>query len=252
MSRYIYGIHPALEALRATPGQIERVVLAEGPQRGPLAEIRESARKLGLPTETLPRQKLAQLAGGGVHQGVVLRLAEFSYSDLDRIIERAQAAGPEGLVLMLDGIEDPHNFGALVRSANAIGAQGVVIGKDRAAGVTPTVVKASAGAIAHVPIARVTNLARALGHLKDAGLWAVGADMSGDRLPEQVDLRGPSVLVIGSEGGGIRRIVLEACDFRVRIPMAGEVSSLNASVAGALLLYEATRQRRASKGESSR
>ncbi|HCF62094.1 MAG TPA: 23S rRNA (guanosine(2251)-2'-O)-methyltransferase RlmB, partial [Myxococcales bacterium] len=128
----------------------------------------------------------------------------------------------------------------------------VVIGKDRAAGVTPTVVKASAGAIAHVPIARVTNLARALGHLKDAGLWAVGADMSGDRLPEQVDLRGPSVLVIGSEGGGIRRIVLEACDFRVRIPMAGEVSSLNASVAGALLLYEATRQRRASKGESSR
>ena len=248
MPRYIYGIHPALEALRATPSEVERVLFAEEAQRGPLAEVSALARKLGLAIETVPRTRLAHLAGGGVHQGVVVRVAEFAYADLGDVIEAASAAGPGGLVMLLDGIEDPHNFGALVRSASALGAHGVVIGKDRAVGVTPTVVKSSAGAVAHIPIARVTNLARALGQLKDAGLWAVGADMSGDRFPEQVDMRTPTVLVVGSEGQGIRRIILEACDFRVRVPMTGPVSSLNASVAGAILLYEVGRQRRTPLG----
>jgi 23S rRNA (guanosine2251-2'-O)-methyltransferase len=252
MSRYVFGIHPALETLSATPGEVERVLIAEGPARGPLAEVIKLARQLGIRVETLPRQKISQLAAGGVHQGVVLRVAEFSYSDLVDVIEKARAAGKDGLVLVLDGIEDPHNFGALVRSASALGAQGVVIAKDRAVGVTPTVVKASAGAIAHLPVARVTNLARSLSELKDAGLWAVAADMSGDRLPEQVDMRSPTVLVIGNEGQGIRRIVLEACDFRVSIPMSGPVASLNASVAGGILLYEVARQRRVGSGESSR
>jgi 23S rRNA (guanosine2251-2'-O)-methyltransferase len=245
MSRYIYGLHPAREALEASPGQVERALLAEGPLRGPLAEIAATARRLGVEVELVPRDRLARLAGRGGHQGVVLRVADFSYADLQEVIERARAAGQAGLVLVLDGIEDPHNFGALVRSAHALGAQGVVIPKDRAAGVTATVVKASAGAVAHTPIARVTNLSRAIGALKDAGLWVVGADMDGDRAPEQVDLRSPIALVVGSEGHGIRRVVLEKCDFVVRIPMAGRLASLNASVAGAILLYEVGRQRRA-------
>ncbi len=243
MSRHVFGIHPALEALKGAPGQVEKVYLGEGPLRGPLLEVAQQAKKLSLPTEFIDRGRMARLADGGVHQGVVLKVAEFSYAELADICEKAKAAGPSGLVLVLDGIEDPHNFGALVRSASALGAQGVVIPKDRASGVTGIVVKASAGAIAHMPVARVTNLARALGELKDAGLWVAGADMSGDRAPWQVDFRGPTALVVGGEGPGVRRMVLEKCDFTVRIPMAGPLGSLNASVAGAILLYEVARQR---------
>jgi 23S rRNA (guanosine2251-2'-O)-methyltransferase len=186
-----------------------------------------------------------------VHQGVVLKVAEFSYAQLEDVVEKASAEGQTGLVLVLDGIEDPHNLGALVRSAFALGAHGVVIAKDRAAGVTPVVVKASAGAVAHLPIARVTNLSRALADLKDAGFWVTAADLKGDRRPDEVDLKGPSALVVGSEGEGIRHGVLEKCDFRVRIPMAGPLGSLNASVAGALLLYEAARQRRGKAGPAA-
>ncbi|MBI5546432.1 MAG: 23S rRNA (guanosine(2251)-2'-O)-methyltransferase RlmB [Deltaproteobacteria bacterium] len=244
MARYLYGIHPALETLQATPGQVERVLVAQGPIKGPLTQVVELAKKLGVRLEFVPKDQIARLAEGGVHQGVALKVAEFSYVDLPDVVARATAPEQAGLVLVLDGIEDPHNFGALVRSAFALGAHGVVIAKDRAVGVTPVVVKASAGAIAHLPIARVTNLSRALLELKDVGLWVVAADLSGDRAPEQTDLKGPTALVVGSEGQGIRHGVLEKADFRVRIPMAGPLGSLNASVAGALLLYEAARQRR--------
>ena len=243
MARYLYGIHPALETLQATPGEVERVIVAQGPTKGPLAQVVEAARRLGVRVEFAPRDQLARLAGGGVHQGVVLKVAEFAYADLVEVVARA-TAGVSGLVLALDGIEDPHNFGALVRSAFALGAHGVVIAKDRAVGVTPVVVKSSAGAVAHLPVARVTNLSRALVELKEAGLWVVAADLAGDRTPEQVDLKGPTALVVGSEGHGIRPGVLEKADFRVKIPMCGPLGSLNASVAGALLLYEASRQRR--------
>ncbi|MGC4116589.1 MAG: 23S rRNA (guanosine(2251)-2'-O)-methyltransferase RlmB [Myxococcales bacterium] len=246
MARYVYGVHPALEALKGTPEQVERVILAQGAVKGPHEEIANLAKAKGVRVEFVPRDQLARLAGGGVHQGVVLKVAEFSYAELEDVIDRAKAEGEVGLVLVLDGIEDPHNFGALVRSAFALGAHGVVIAKDRAVGVTPVVVKASAGAIAHLPIARVTNLSRALEDLKEAGFWVSAADLKGDRRPDEVDLKGPSALVIGSEGEGIRHGVLEKADFRVRIPMAGPLGSLNASVAGALLLYEAARQRRSS------
>jgi 23S rRNA (guanosine2251-2'-O)-methyltransferase len=252
MARHIYGIHPALEALKATPGQVERVFLAEGPLRGPLQEIAQEARKLNLRTEIIDRGQMARLAGGGVHQGVVLKVAEFSYAELPDVCEKAKAAGGRGLVLVLDGIEDPFNLGALIRSALALGAQGVVIPKDRACGVTGTVVKASAGAISHLPVARVTNLARALMDLKDAGMWVVGADMDGDRAPWEVDFQGPIALVVGGEGPGVRKGVLEKCDFVVRIPMPGPLASLNASVAGAILLYEAARQRSGAAGSPAR
>lgn len=243
MARIVYGIHPALELLQASPGEVERVIVAPGPAKGPVAQVVESAKASGVRVEFASRDQLARLAGGGVHQGVVLKVAEFAYAELEDVVAKATAEGQAGLVLALDGIEDPHNFGALVRSAFALGAHGVVIAKDRAVGVTPVVVKASAGAIAHLPIARVTNLSRALLDLKEAGMWVTAADLKGDRRPDQVDLKGPSVLVIGSEGEGIRHGVLEKADFRVRIPMAGPLGSLNASVAGALLLYEAARQR---------
>ena len=244
MARYVYGIHPALEMLQGGPDQIERVVVVDAPLKGPLAQVVETAKAAGVRVEFTSRDQLARLAGGGVHQGVVLKVAEFAYAELEDLVTRATADGQTGLVLVLDGIEDPHNFGALVRSAFALGAHGVVIAKDRAVGVTPVAVKASAGAVAHLPIARVTNLSRALLDLKDAGLWVTAADLKGDRRPDEVDFKGPTAIVIGSEGEGIRHGVLEKADFRVRIPMAGPLGSLNASVAGALLLYEAARQRR--------
>jgi len=244
MARYVYGIHPALEMLQGGPDQIERVVVVDAPLKGPLAQVVETAKAAGVRVEFTSRDQLARLAGGGVHQGVVLEVAEFAYAELEDLVTRATADGQTGLVLVLDGIEDPHNFGALVRSAFALGAHGVVIAKDRAVGVTPVAVKASAGAVAHLPIARVTNLSRALLDLKDAGLWVTAADLKGDRRPDEVDFKGPTAIVIGSEGEGIRHGVLEKADFRVRIPMAGPLGSLNASVAGALLLYEAARQRR--------
>lgn len=247
MSRYIYGIHPALEALKAERDRIEKLYLAQGQLRGPLAQVQELARREGLRPEFVSRQQLGRFAEGGVHQGVVLRMAEFAYADFDEVIERFREAGNDGLVVLLDGIEDPHNLGAIVRSAYALGAQAVVIPKDRAAAVSGTAVKASAGATAHLPIARVTNLNRALEQLKDAGAWSVAADMSGDRPPSGVDFVSPTALVVGAEGAGVRKSVLEKCDFVVSIPMAGRLGSLNASVAGGILLYEIARQRAASR-----
>ena len=160
-------------------------------------------------------------------------------------LARASAQkGKDALLLMLDGIEDPHNLGALCRSASALGAQGVIIGKDRAVGITPTAIKASAGALPGFKVARVTNLSRAIESLRELGFWSVAADMKGERPPEGVDYSTPTLVVVGSEGKGIRRAVLDKCDFKVRIPMVGPISSLNASVAGAILLAEVARQRR--------
>ena len=240
---YIFGIHPALEALRGTPDKIERITFARGQLKGALADVAKIARDLNIRTEFLPRERLSTLSDGGVHQGVVLKIAEFAYVEIEDVIEKVERARTDGLVLILDGIEDPHNFGALLRSAYAMGAQAVVIQKDRAVGVTGTVVKASAGAVSHLTIARVTNLARALDQLKAANIWISAADLNGDRLPHQVDFKSPSGIVIGSEGEGVRRLILEKSDFRVRIPMAGKLGSLNASNAGAILMYEVARQR---------
>ncbi|MBX5480909.1 MAG: 23S rRNA (guanosine(2251)-2'-O)-methyltransferase RlmB [Myxococcaceae bacterium] len=242
--RYVWGINPVLEALRAKPEQIEALFVVEGQlQRGPAAEIFSRAREAGVRTVRVARERLATMAEGGVHQGVVAEVRAYEYVDLGDLLERAKDSERPPLIVLLDGVQDPHNFGAIIRSAYALGAHGVVIPKDRSVQVTGTVAKASAGAIEHIGIARVTNLARALEQLKEAGLWIAAADPEGDATLFTAQLDGPLALVVGAEGAGVRRNVLQHCDFRVRIPMVGEVASLNASVSAAILLYEVARQR---------
>lgn len=244
--RYVYGANPVLEALRARPEQVERVYVAEGqvPARAS-AEILSRARDAGIRVQKVVRERLAAMADGGVHQGVVAELREYAYSELDEILAEAKASGRPPLVVALDGIQDPHNLGAILRSAHALGAHGVVIPKDRAAAVTGAVAKASAGAVEHMRVARVTNLSRSLEDLKEAGLWTVAADPDGTQALWDAKLDGPLALVVGAEGAGLREGVLKHCDFRVRIPMEGKVASLNASVSAGLLLYEVARQRAA-------
>jgi len=194
-----------------------------------------------------PREKLDRLAGTDRHQGVVAVVADYRYRELGELLEGARAAGAPPLVVVLDGIEDPQNLGAIIRSAHALGAHGVVIPKDRAAGITPAAAKASAGAVEHCPVARVTNLAQALERLKEAGVWTVATDASADEPISAVDLTVPTALVIGSEGAGVRPLVRRTCDRVARIPMQGKVGSLNASASAAIALYEVLRQRTAAK-----
>jgi 23S rRNA (guanosine2251-2'-O)-methyltransferase len=244
----IYGVNPVLEALRARPDALDSLFVAEGQEPSKAsAEILSKARELGLRVQKLPRDRLSTMAEGGVHQGVVAKLRDFSYAELEDLLEAAEASERPALIVVLDSIQDPQNFGAIVRSSYALGAHGVVIAKDRAAQVTGVVAKASAGAISHLPIARVTNISRSLEQLKEAGLWTVAADPEGKQLLPQAKLDGPLAVVVGSEGPGVRDGVLKHCDFKVRIPMVGEVASLNASVSAALLLYEIGRQRTGSR-----
>jgi 23S rRNA (guanosine2251-2'-O)-methyltransferase len=243
-SRTVHGIHPVLEALRAHPGDVERVYVMEGsvPPRA-AAEILTRAREAKVRVERVPREKLAAMVEGGVHQGVVARLREFAYAELEDVLARAKASGRPALVVVLDGLQDPHNLGAVIRSADALGAHGVVLPRDRSVGVTPAVARASAGAVEHVPVVRVTNLSRALEELKAAGLWVAAADPEGEQALWDARLDGPLAVVIGAEGAGVRPGVLKHCDLRLRIPMAGRVASLNASVSAALVLYEVASQR---------
>lgn len=246
----VFGINPVLEQLRARPDGAEQLFVAEGMlPRAQAAEILSRARDAGVKVQKLPRERLHQLAGGGVHQGVVLEVKGFEYMELEDLMdaEREDAKGRAPLLVVLDGIQDPQNLGAILRSAHALGAHGVVIPKDRAVGVTGAVLKASAGAAAYTPVARVTNLSRALEALKEAGFWIAAADPEGDQALHQAKLDGALAVVVGAEGPGVRKGVLEHCDFRLRIPMSGEVASLNASVSAALLLYEVQRQRLAAK-----
>ncbi|MBS2027062.1 MAG: 23S rRNA (guanosine(2251)-2'-O)-methyltransferase RlmB [Deltaproteobacteria bacterium] len=241
MPRIIFGVNPVLEALRAHPDQVERILVAEGAKPHAIGEIHSRAGKARVRVETVPRNRLDAAAEGGVHQGVVAEVAEFKYVDLEDLLEGTSDEPP--LIVLLDGIQDPHNLGALIRSAHAFGADGVVIPQDRASGVTAVAAKASAGAVEHCKVARVVNLSRAVEQLKEANIWTAAAVVDGDKLPWELDLAGPSAIVIGAEGTGVRPLVAKTCDFRVRIPMAGSLGSLNASAAGATLLYEAMRQR---------
>src|SRR4051812_49282303 len=199
-------------------------------------EILSRSRDAGVRGDQVPPEKLTRLAEGGVHQGVVLEMREFRYAELQTLTQ------DPGLVVVLDSLQDPQNVGAIIRSANAFGAKGVVLAKDRAAAITGSVVKASAGATEHTKIVRVTNLSRALEELKAAGYWTVAADPEGELLQTK-KLDGPLAVVIGAEGPGVRQGVLSHCDFKVRIPMLGNVASLNASVSAGVLLYEIVRQR---------
>lgn len=242
--RYIFGVNPVLEALRAHPEQVDRLLVAQG-QLGSraAAEILSRAREAGIRVDKLPRERLSALTEGGVHQGVVARLHAFQYAELEDLLSAAEASGRPPLVVVLDGVQDPHNLGAILRSAHALGAHGVVIPKDRAVGVTGVVAKASAGAVEHCPVARVVNLSRALESLKEAGLWVAAAHPQAEQPLWSARLDGPLALVVGGEGAGVREGVLQHCDLRLRIPMLGQVGSLNASVSASILLYEAARQR---------
>jgi 23S rRNA (guanosine2251-2'-O)-methyltransferase len=247
--RCVFGINPVLEVLRARPQDVEGIFLGEG-QLGATqaAEISARARQAHIRVQTVPRERLAALAEGGVHQGVVAEVKAFRYAELEDLLAQAKASGRPPLLVALDGVQDPQNLGAIIRSAYALGAHGVVIPKDRAVGITAVVAKASAGAIEHCPVARVTNLSRALEELKAAGLWVAAADPEGTVPLHQARLDGPMAVVVGAEGPGVRRGVLEHCDLRLRIPMVGQLASLNASVSAAILLYEVARQRLVGKG----
>ncbi len=245
--RFVYGLNPVREILRAGGEGVSEVWLAEGAERSrAVAEVERLASGCGAKVRTAPRAKLDRLAGLPGHQGVVAVVSDYRYRELADLLGAARERGEPALLVLLDGVEDPQNLGAVIRSAHALGSHGVVVPRDRAAGVTPAVAKASAGAVEHCPVARVTNLARALTDLKEEGVWSVALVPEGEREIREVDLAGPTALVIGGEGQGIRELVRRTCDYTARIPMAGRVGSLNASVAAGIALYEAVRQRRES------
>jgi 23S rRNA (guanosine2251-2'-O)-methyltransferase len=228
----IYGIRPVVESLKSGRRRIFEVLDSVGDD-----EVAKAATERGVDVKRVSRQRVEELSRGGVHQGVVARVEPYPYSGLEEIL-----SAPEPVVLILDGVTDPRNLGAILRVADGAGASGVVIPKDRAVGVTAAAVKASAGASEHVRVARETNLRRAIKRMKEAGLWVYAAEAAGTRYTE-LDLAGPVALVLGSEGRGVRRLVREACDGEVSVPMLGAVDSLNVSVASAVLLYEARRRR---------
>lgn len=229
----IYGVRPVIEALRSGRRRVHEVLDATGAQ-----EISSKAAARGARVRRVPKGRVEELAPGAAHQGVAARVESYPYSGLGEIL-----AAPEPLVLVLDGVTDPRNLGAVLRVADGAGASGVVIPKDRSVGVTATAVKASAGASEHVRVARETNLRRTVDALKKAGVWVYAAEGEGGTPYAELDLTGPVAFVLGSEGRGIRRLVREGCDGSVSIPMSGAVSSLNVSVAAAVLAFEARRQR---------
>jgi len=240
VSRFVYGVNPVLEALRAHPQDVLRVLVERKRSQG-AERVAQAAVAAGVRVEEAG--DLDRRARGGVHQGVGAELAEFRYLELPDLLDTIKGAA---FLLVLDGVTDPQNLGALVRSAHALGAHGVVVPKDRAAGVPPSVTKAAAGALEHCPIVRVTNLSRAVDQMKENGIWTVALAADGEKTLGEVDLKEPTALVLGSEGSGVRPLVRKTCDHVARIPMGGQLGSLNVSAAGAISLYEVARQRASS------
>lgn len=230
------------EALKANR-PIEKLLVAEGMKLARIAWMTQLAKERGIVIQRVKRQKLDQLTGGSVHQGVVAIVAAHRYQELSEVLDSAKERNETPFLLVLDGIEDPHNLGSILRTADAAGVHGVVIPKRRAVGLTAAVAKTSAGAIEYVSVVRVTNLVRTLQQLKAEGFWVTGAEASGKLPYTEVDFTVPTALVIGSEGKGISRLVKENCDYLVHLPMKGAVHSLNASVAASLLMYEVVRKR---------
>ncbi len=237
----IEGRNAVMEALKA--GKIiDRLYVLDGCQDGPVLSIKREAAKHDVVIRYVDRTRLDQMSETGHHQGVIACAAAFAYTDLDEIMQKAADAGEDPFLILLDHVEDPHNLGAIIRTANLAGAHGVVIVKDRAVGLTATVMRASAGALNYTPVAKVGNLSRTMEDLKQRGMWFVCADMDGERMYD-LNLTGPIGLVIGNEGSGVSRLVREKCDFNAAIPMFGDIDSLNASVAAGVLSYEIVRQR---------
>lgn len=237
----IEGRNAVLETLRSGK-TVDKLFILDGCQDGPVKSILREARKGDTLIQFVKKERLDQLSQTGKHQGVVAFCAAYDYASVEDILEAAREKGEPPFVILLDGIEDPHNLGAIIRTANQAGAHGVIIPKRRAAGLTAAVLKASAGAINYTPVAKVTNLGNTIDELKEKGLWFVCADMEGTRMYD-LNLTGPIGLVIGSEGEGVGRLVKEKCDYAASIPMKGDIDSLNASVAMGVLAYEIVRQR---------
>ncbi len=240
------GIHAVKEALEARR-PIDRIAIAKGRQDTRVEEIVQLARKQGVPVRFEDRGQIDRLANSKDHQGVVALAAARAAASLEDILANANASpgnGQLGLIVLLDGVEDPHNLGAIIRTALAAGAHGVVIPERRAAGLTDTVARASAGALAHLPVAKVTNLVRTMEELKEAGYWLVGLDEQGDKNYTEVDYTSPVGIVLGSEGHGLHELTRKRCDFVASLPTTGPVKSLNVSVAAGVVLFEALRQRR--------
>lgn len=234
----VEGRMPVLEALRSGR-EFRKIVIAVGARGPAVTEILSIAKARGIRVDEVPRSVVDAMASSEVHQGVVGFISPVGYVELDDVVAGVRRRGEDPFIVILDEIEDPHNLGAIIRTSNCFGVHCVVIGERRSAGITPAVAKASAGAVFHTPIARVGNISAAIDRLKEQGIWVVGADAAGDTDLRDHDFSGPLALVIGSEGKGLRRLVRERCDFLVRIPMTGEVTSLNASVAAGILIYEA-------------
>lgn len=237
----IEGRNAVLEAFRSGK-TIDKLFVLDGCQDGPVKSIIREAKKTDTIINFVDKERLDRLAGTGHHQGVVAQAAEYEYAEVEDILKAAKDKGEAPFIFILDEIEDPHNLGAIIRTANQAGAHGVIIPKRRAVGLTATVAKTSAGAINYTPVAKVTNISKTIEDLKKQGMWFVCADMDGTTMYD-LNLTGPIGLVIGNEGSGVSRLVKEKCDFVASIPMKGDIDSLNASVAAGVLAYEIVRQR---------
>lgn len=237
----IEGKNAVIEAYRSGK-TIDKIYILDGCQDGPMMTVKREAKKHDTIVKFVTKERLDQMSETGRHQGVIAYAAAYEYAEVEDILKKAAQKEEPPFVILLDNIEDPHNLGAIIRTANLAGAHGIIIPKNRAVGLTATVARTSAGALNYTPVAKVTNLSKTIEELKKQGMWFVCADMAGTSM-YQLDLKGPIGLVIGSEGEGVSRLVKEKCDFTASIPMKGEIDSLNASVAAGVLAYEIVRQR---------
>jgi 23S rRNA (guanosine2251-2'-O)-methyltransferase len=242
MAEYVWGRYPVLEALRSRR-RVHRILIAQGPRDSGMSQLLDQARRVGVPVEPTPRRRLDELAKNANHQGVVALVAPRTYADVEEILTRAKELGEDPLLVILDAIQDVHNLGSLIRTAEVVGVHGVIIPEHRAAGLTPVVDKTSAGAVEFLPVAQVTNITRTLDDLKKRGIWCIGLEGSAKTRFDQANLKGPVALIVGNEGKGISRLVRDHCDLLVSLPMRGHVGSLNAAIAGSITLYEIWRQR---------
>ena len=237
----IEGRNAVIEAFRAGK-PIDKIFILDGCQDGPVSTIKREAKKKDVMIKYVTKERLDQISETGKHQGVIAYAAAYEYAELEDIFDKAKQKGEDPFIIILDNIEDPHNLGAIIRTANLAGAHGVIIPKNRAVGLTATVARTSAGALNFTPVVKVTNISKTIQELKDRGLWFVCADMGGTEM-YKLNLKGPIGLVIGNEGDGVSRLVRENCDMIASIPMKGDIDSLNASVAAGVLAYEIVRQR---------
>lgn len=242
MEDRIYGRNPVIEAL-SSGREIDKVCLQDGLTHSQISKIAALCKERRIPFQFVNRKKLDELSNGGNHQGVVAYAAAHKYASVEDILSLAREKGEAPFILIADGLSDPHNLGSIIRTANAAGMHGIIIPKNRSTGLNATVAKVAAGAVEHIMVAKVSNIAQTIEKLKKEGVWVAGTDLSATDYHYNLDLKGPLAIVIGSEGEGISRLVREKCDFLVKIPMIGEIESLNASVAAGVLIYEAVRQR---------